>query len=805
MANKRVSELAPITVVDLTAADLLLLADVTAHESKKLTLADLSSYILSGGNLTGSLNGTASWAINTVSASFSPPTVSSSFAISASTALRSISSSYSAAATSASYSLSSSFTQTASYVLSQTVASASFANFAGLANSASFLIYAGVPNGTSSFSLLALTASFALNGGGGSGSISSSFAATSSQAQTSSYLQYNVFRGNGTASLAIRSQTSDFADSSTSASHADVADIALVGITTNFQSSASWASSSISASYAQNATTAVTALTASFLIGDASTTQYGVFTAITQSITSSQVDVVTLNSSGLMTASFDVKGTLTIPFTASVALSESVTLHLLNRTTGVDQVLDMTPIYYFVGNTSTFVGTISGSFIGSVIGTVTGSVIGSITGSTSGTVTGSVNGQTTGSINGSITGSITGSISGSNFGTGSIDGSVTASLTGTVTGSVNGTLTGSFNGQSTGSINGVTTGSISGSVTGSMNGIMTGTITNQISGSFTMNFGMMASSVLLADDYMLYVTASSNKISFSPNRLSRFGVDVNIGTLSVSVGEPLAFYTDNPDFITFFSLGGGPFVDTATNMAITGSDQILQVDLSGVNGGAHNVWTMTSMFYISGSNATGLTSVSGMPSSLLTMSFQTSSLSSLKRLDNTSIKRLYVANSSLSRLPLLPDSMSNGYINCSQNAITTLPATLPVGLKELYCDANSIVGPPASFPSSVVSMSFSSNTNLSGWLTTLPSSLVWFWVRDNPSLVNLPTIPPLVKYLDASYNNLSAVVQDSSCADLVTNGLLSGSLDIRGNAALLPVTLTRIATLQSRAWTVQYV
>jgi len=791
LANKRVSELAPITAVELTAADLVLLADVTAHESKKLTLGDLGGYLLSGGNLTGSFFGTASYAniagvANSILGSNVVGTVSSaSHAITASYALNSSGigvtsgGSYNISASWASSSLS------ASYILGSgvkgIVQSASLSTFAGIAYSSSYLIYS-VNNGSASY---AATSSHALNSTG--------------IADTASVAHYLLYSGtnNGTASHALYAAEAgnanyttlaNYANNASNAIYADTAGTALIGVTINFQSSASWASSSISSSYARNSINAINAETASYVIGNAADTTYGVFTAITQSITSSQVDVVTLTANSAMTASFEVKGTLIVPYTASIALSESVTLHLLNRTTGVDQVLDMSPVYYFMGNTSTFVGTISGLFVGSVLGTVTGSVDGTITGSTIGTVTGSVNGQ--------ITGSITGSISGSDFGTGSIDGSVTSSI--------NGTLTGSFDGQSTGSINGSVTGSISGSVTGSMNGTMTGTITNLISGSFTIPFGLMGSYVVLPDEYMLYAVASSTKIHFASNRLSKFGIDINVGRLEVSVGNPLAFYTDNSDYITFFSNAGGQFTDTAANMAISGSDQMLQVDLSGVSDGAHNMWTMTSMFYVSCSNANLLTSVSGMPASLLTMSFQTSSLTELKRLDNTSLTRLICTKAGLSAFPLLPTTMSNGYIDFSQNVISTLPDVLPYGLTELYIDSNAITSPPLNFPSSVVSMSLSNNPNLSTWTTTLPSSLVWFWCRDNSPLASLPTIPSSMKYLDVSYNSLTDLVQDSCCADLVTNGVNGGTLDLRGNASLLPVTLTRIATLQSRAWTVNY-
>lgn len=70
MANKRISELAPITAPELDFADLLLLSDITAYESKKLQLGDLGNFLLLGGKLTGSLLGTSSYAVWAGTSSF---------------------------------------------------------------------------------------------------------------------------------------------------------------------------------------------------------------------------------------------------------------------------------------------------------------------------------------------------------------------------------------------------------------------------------------------------------------------------------------------------------------------------------------------------------------------------------------------------------------------------------------------------------------------------------------------------------------------------------------------------------------
>src|ERR1035438_1254627 len=120
MANKRVSELAPITAAELDFADLLLLSDVNAHESKKLALSDLSSFLLFGGNLSGSLFGTASYAIMAATASYTAM-VSASYANISSLAYNANTASYVLSALSSSYSPSSSCCVTASYALTSSV------------------------------------------------------------------------------------------------------------------------------------------------------------------------------------------------------------------------------------------------------------------------------------------------------------------------------------------------------------------------------------------------------------------------------------------------------------------------------------------------------------------------------------------------------------------------------------------------------------------------------------------------------------------------------------------------------------
>lgn len=214
MANKRVFELTAITAAELTPTDLLLLADVAPNpESKKLEISELNTY-LNANNRTGSLYGTASWALNAVSASWAPYQESSSYAATSSWAGRAITSSYALEALSASWARSSSYALTASYAMTSSVQLVYSSAFSDYARSASYLIYIpGVFNGTASYAstssraMSSITTSFIVyspltsNG-------TASFAATSSQTISASFLNF-IGNNNGTASHAMTAGSAD--------------------------------------------------------------------------------------------------------------------------------------------------------------------------------------------------------------------------------------------------------------------------------------------------------------------------------------------------------------------------------------------------------------------------------------------------------------------------------------------------------------------------------------------------------------------------------------------------------------------
>ena len=259
MANKRTSELTPITATQLATGDLFNVSDISAIESKKLAVSELVNYLQA--EITSSATG--SWTSNSLTASFlaySTTNGSASFAISSSLSAGSNTS------TSASYALSSSNALTSSYVLSSSNAlTASYAitssvqlsyssSYSDYSLSSSYLIYSDVPNGTSSYSIsasrssLSTTASYINYTGIANGT--ASYALTSSQARTSSLLIWNgPSTNNGTSSWSYRTV---LAEQASTASY-------LYYDGTNFNGSASYSLTSGTASYIATASSAITA------------------------------------------------------------------------------------------------------------------------------------------------------------------------------------------------------------------------------------------------------------------------------------------------------------------------------------------------------------------------------------------------------------------------------------------------------------------------------------------------------------------------------------------------------------------
>ncbi len=752
MANKRVSELAPIYASSLQPQDLLLLADVVNHESKKLTLSDLGSYINASGSFTGtaSFATTASYAIAASTAVSATSATNAATASLSSQALNAITASFAITSSFSFTSISSSHADTASIA---SVTSASFAQNsanASQASTASYLFFTpGVVNGTASFSITssyvsglvasashATVADFALSGSGfGGSSVSSSWASQSLSA-----------------SFAV------------SASHANVADIAQVGITTNFQSSASWASQSLSSSYALNASFVKNAETASY-IAFAVPVQ-GVFLAITQSNLVSQLDSVNVTPGGAnpVTASIQVVGTANAYYTSSVILDESVSLYVIDRFTGLLTQLDSTPIYVNLqGNISSITASISADVAGQLGGTVTGSTEGLLTGSFTSSFTGSGAGDISGSMSGSVVGEYTGSL------TGFINASYSGGLTGSVTGSISATLNGTIK------------------------------IPFSMMGQMGLNFVGIN-----PESFMIFVSASSNNIAIEPSRLSRFNIYATNAQFSVTPGGPLQLTTTTTSDILAFSASATFFNASASQMIAAGSNSLVtDMDISTVTVGIKYIWTLPNLVNLRANSDAAILDIGGMPQSIVTMSISHNALTLLYPLVATSASILDCSFNSLTALPSFPSSMS--YLDCTSNFISNLPDPLPAGLTVLRAGSNTLSSTPSAFPSSIISMSLDNNPDLTTILTALPSSLIWFDCSDCSQLISIPTLPVGVKYLFLQNDGLSATVEDFIISTLVGNAQTSGSASLVGNAPITnPTTFTNIATLQSRGWNVLY-
>lgn len=321
MANKKVSELVQVTAGELQSSDLLLLADVSANESKKLTLQDIGSYLLSSGNITGSFYGTASYALNAKSASYAPIMGSASYATSASWAIYCITASNTMIAEVADFSVQTVYSISSSYAASTSLVSATSADFAETSRTASFLRYtAGISNGTASNAIIALTASYV--SASGIASISSSYSNTSSfsntgkTTQTSSYILYSGIP-NGTASFAFSSSKSNTSSFSNTSSYL----VYIPGISNG------------TASYAMNSELTSTRL------------NHGMYKAASQSTTASIIDVV-FSPTVYVEKSSSVQSVGTAVITSgSIAQTGFVNLIALDKWSGITKSLDSTFIY----------------------------------------------------------------------------------------------------------------------------------------------------------------------------------------------------------------------------------------------------------------------------------------------------------------------------------------------------------------------------------------------------------------------------------------------------------------------------
>lgn len=322
------------------------------------------------------------------------------------------------------------------------------------------------------------------------------------------------------------------------------------------------------------------------------------------------------------------------------------------------------------------------------------------------------------------------------------------------------------------------------------------------SGTLDLPVSLMGQT-LLYGSYEVFMTASSN-IQIQLSRTGRFTVSSESDTLSVNVDEPLQFNLTPRDtpILTFTSTDGGPFTDTLPGFLTSGSSNIFTLEIVSQSlDSVRYLWMLTSLTSSNVSN-NPLSFLSGIPNSLTFLSCSNCSLTSLYTFVSSSLEVLNCRDNFLNRLPDLPTTVT--YLDCSSNVITQLPATLPSSLIVFLAFSNSLQSLPTTLPNSIETMSLAYNSNLNSFgVTTLPTSLTNLSLNSSP-VVFLPTIPSNILELFASSCSLDPLTIQSMTDQMVTNGVLSGTLDISGNGPPNGPSLTNIAQLESNGWFVLY-
>jgi len=202
MANEKVSQMTSLSAIELAGGDVLLITDISARESKKLSITNLLTYV----EATGSFHTTNSDTASYILGSGVRGTV--------------VSSSYSQTSSFSNYSLLSNLSNTSSLALTASVTLACITHTV-TADTASFLNYSGVFNGTASYALTASNVNRAL---------------------TSSFLLYTPGVNNGTASYALSCSIAQNAISASFATSASVAISASYSISSSNSQTSSYIS-----------------------------------------------------------------------------------------------------------------------------------------------------------------------------------------------------------------------------------------------------------------------------------------------------------------------------------------------------------------------------------------------------------------------------------------------------------------------------------------------------------------------------------------------------------------------------------
>jgi len=347
-----------------------------------------------------------------------------------------------------------------------------------------------------------------------------------------------------------------------------------------------------------------------------------------------------------------------------------------------------------------------------------------------------------------------------------------------------------------------------------------GTWGNYDSGSIKQPFSLMGQASLYGS-YMVFISASNN-LEIDSTRTSRFNIQSESDNFSEYSNEPISFdvYPSNTATFTFTSTDGGPFTDNTVGLQYSMSlgKQIYTINASNQNFySIKYFWLLQNVTASTFSNNTLLSYISGVPNSLTYLSCSNCLISSFYTFESSSLNFLNCSHNMLTSLPNFPNSMS--YLDCSSNVLTSL--NLPVTLSYLDCSHNNLSSLPISLPYGMISINGSFNTisNISSMPITvttmsftnnnltsviLPISLSYLSINNNPIQL-LPSLPLSMSYLSAYSCSFSTVAIDNITSNLVSNGMVSGTLDIRGNGTLSLTSLTNVTTLNNTfAWTTLY-
>ena len=351
-----------------------------------------------------------------------------------------------------------------------------------------------------------------------------------------------------------------------------------------------------------------------------------------------------------------------------------------------------------------------------------------------------------------------------------------------------------------------------------------GTWGNYDSGSIKTTFSLIGQPNL-SGSYLIFVS-SSNNIQLESTRTVRFDVASESDFLSAYSNTAFTFSVIPSSSVTFSftSTDGGPFTDNLTGLLHTMSLNKQIFTLNAINQGIvvmNYFWTLTSVTASNFSDNLGFSQMSGIPNSLKYLSCSYCNFSSFYTFASSSLSVFDCNNNHVIALPNFPTSMSYidcssnsltslnlpislSYLNCSNNFITSLPNTLPLGLNKFLADNNSIQSLPATLPDTIVTMSLNNNPSLLNLqLVGLPSQSAYISI--NNCIVNVfPSIPSGVLYLSSYSSSLFSLSIDNISANLVSNGMISGTLDVRGNGMISPTALSNMTILQSNGWVTLY-